>query len=168
MSGVPLYELIGQFRELKLLADEPEVDPQTLADTLEGLSGDIEAKSEAVAMVIGNIEADADAIDEAAKQMAARAKRLRHRVESLKTYLLINMQACGFTKISCKWFTISLRKNPPRIDVFDAEAIPEKFRVWPEPPPPAIDRRALLDALKAGENIPGAQIAQDERVEIRV
>jgi hypothetical protein len=46
--------------------------------------------------------------------------------------------------------------------------VPDRFRVWPDPPPPAIDRKALLEALKAGETVPGAGIAQRERVEIRV
>ncbi len=168
MSGIPLYELTQQFRELQVLADEADSDPQAMADTLEGVSGEIEAKAVAVAMVIGNIEADADAIDEAAKQMTARAKRLRNRIEALKAYLLVNMEACNFSRISCEFFTISLRKNPPRVEITDAEQVPDAYRVWPEPPPPTIDRRALLEALKAGESIPGVQLGQSSRVEIRV
>lgn len=77
------------------------------------------------------------------------------------------MEACGFTRISCPWFTISLRKNPPRVDVYDEPSIPDAYRVWSEPPPPTVDRRALLEALKAGQDVPGARITQDERVEIQ-
>lgn len=165
--SVPLYELTTQYRQLQQLADEPEIDPQAMADTLEGLAGDIETKAAAVAMVIGNLESDADAIDEASKAMKRRADRLRHRVEALKTYLLVNMQACNFTKISCKWFTIALRKNPQRTDIYDAEAIPPKYLIWPEPPPPVVDRRAILEAMKRGEDVPGARLCQDERIEIR-
>ena len=62
---------------------------------------------------------------------------------------------------------IALRKNPARVDIANEESIPDEFREWPEPPPPRINRKAVLDALKAGREVPGAQIAQDERVEIR-
>lgn len=163
-----LYQITDQHRELQALADEVDIDPQTLADTLEGLTGEFEEKAKSVAMFIENLEADAAAIHEAAKLMHARAQRLEHRAESIRTYLKVNMEASGITKISCKWFVISLRKNPPRVEIMDADSIPEVYRVWPEPPPPSIDKRALLDALKRGATIQGASIAQDNRVEIRV
>ena len=166
--SAPLYELVAQHQDLARLAEEEELDPQALADTLEGLEGQIELKAQSVAMVVRNLEADAEAIAEAAKQMQLRARRLEERADAIKTYLLTNMQATGITKISCKYFTISLRKNPPRVDISDEAAIPDRFRVWPDPPPPAIDRKALLEALKKGEAVPGAGIAQSERVEIRV
>lgn len=166
--SAPLYQLVEQHRELQKFADETDIDPQALLDTLEGLQGEIEIKAQSVAAFIRNIEADGEAIAEAAKQMASRAKRLQERADSIRTYLLMNMQATGITKISCPFFTITLRKNPQRVDIYEEAAIPDRFRVWPEPPPPSIDKKALLDALKAGESVPGAGIAQSERVEIRV
>lgn len=165
--SVPLYELSTQFRELQLLAEDPSIDATALADTLEGIEGAFQEKAKAVAAVIGNLTADADAIEDAAKQMKARADRLRARVEAVKTYLLINMQACNYSKISCPYFTISLRDNPPHVEVLDAKDIPEKFRVWPAPPPQTIDKRKLLESLKAGETIPGVRLARDQRVEIK-
>lgn len=163
-----LYQITDQHRELQALADEVDIDPQTLADTLEGLTGEFEDKAKSVAMFIENLQADAAAIQEASRLMKLRAQRLEHRAEAIRTYLRINMEATGITKISCKWFVIALRKNPPRVDITDEESIPEVYRVWPEPPPPTIDKRALLDALKRGATIEGAAIAQDSRVEIRV
>jgi hypothetical protein len=163
----PLYQIAAQHRGLQRLAEEGDVDGTAIADTLEGLVGDFEERANAVAMVIGNLEASADAIAEAAKAMQARAKRLNERAAGIKTYLKIHMLACQITRIECEYFVIRLVKNPPRVDIADEAAIPDEFRVWPEPPPPTIDRKALLDALKKGREIPGAQIAQDERIEIK-
>ena len=162
-----LFELVAQHRQLQVLAEESDLDPQMLLDTLEGLQGDIEAKSRSVAMVIRNIESFADQVDEAAEQMALRAKRIRERAAGIRTYLKTSMQATGITKIQCAEFTIALRKNPARADIVDESAIPDEYREWPEPPPPRVNRKAVLDALKAGKPVPGAQIAQDERVDIR-
>lgn len=164
--SVPLYELTTQYRELQLLAEDPSFDATALADTLEGIEGAFQEKAKAVAAVIGNLNADADAIDEAAAQMKQRAARLRSRVEAVKTYLLINMQACNYTQIKCPYFTISLRDNPAHVEVTDSESIPEKFHVWPDPPPRSIDKRALLAALKIGD-VPGAKLARDQRIEIK-
>jgi hypothetical protein len=163
----PLYQIAAQHRGLQRLAEEADVDGTAIADTLEGLVGDFEERANAVAMVIGNLEASAEAISDAAKQMQARAKRLTERSAAIKAYLKIHMQATGITKISCPYFVITLRKNPPRVEISDEGTIPDEFRIWPEPPPPTIDRKALLDALKKGREIPGAQIAQDERIEIK-
>lgn len=163
-----LYQITDQHRELLHLADEADLDPQMLADTLDGLAGDFEAKAKSVAMFIENLQTSADAIQQAAKLMHQRAQRLTQRAEAIRTYLKINMEATGITKISCPWFVISLRKNPPRVEIIDEAAVPEKYRVWPEPPPPSIDKRALLEALKIDPEIPGATIAQDTRVEIKL
>ena len=165
--SAPLYELVTQHRQLQQLAEDGDVDPQALIDTLEGLTGEIELKAQSVAAVIRNLEAEAEAVTAAAKAMTARAKRVQERAEGIRTYLLTNMQATGITRISCPWFVISLRKNPPRVDVSDEASIPDKFRVWPEVPAPMLDRRALLEALKAGDDVPGAALGQSERVEIR-
>jgi hypothetical protein len=165
--SAPLYQITSQHRELQRLAEETDIDGQIIVDTLEGLIGDFDERANAIGMVVGNLESSADAIAEAAKAMAARAARLRERARGIRTYLKINMEACGFTKISSPYFVISLRMNPPRVDIVDEAAIPDEFREWPEPPPPSIDRRKLLDALKEGRVIPGASIAQDSRIEIR-
>lgn len=163
-----LYQITDQHRELLQLAEEADLDPQMLADTLDGLAGDFEAKAKSVAMFIENLQVNADSIQVAAKLMTQRAQRLAQRAEAIRTYLKINMEATGITKISCPWFVISLRKNPPRVEIIDESLIPEQYRVWPEPPPPSIDKRALLEALKIDPAIPGATIAQDTRVEIKL
>lgn len=80
-----LYELVAQHRQLQALAEESELDPQMLLDTLEGLQGDIEAKSRSVAMVIRNLESFADQVDEAAAQMSMRAKKVRERAAGIRT-----------------------------------------------------------------------------------
>ena len=148
--SAPLYELVSQHRELHEIASDSDIDPQVLKDTLEGLEGDIEVKCQSVAAVIRMLENEADTITAAVKAMQARAKRTQERADGIRTYLLTNMQATGISKISCPYFVISLRKNPLRVDVFDEASIPAAYRVFPEPPPPTIDRRLVLAALKAG------------------
>lgn len=164
---LPLYELVRQRRELALMADSDELDPDALRDTLEGLDGSIEDKARAVGAVSKTLDASAEAIENEANAMLERAKRLRTRAENVRTYLLTNMQAAGISKIESPWFVLAIRKNPPRVEISDESKIPDEFRDWPEPPPPRINKTRLAQALKAGATIEGATLAQSERLEIR-
>ena len=168
MSGMPaLFELVAYRRELEALADSGEIPPEQIADTLAALEGDIESKAIAVAQFARNLEASGAAIREAAKAMLTRADRIEKRAESLRQYLLFQMQAAGITRVECPWFTLAIRRNPPSVVVDDEAAVPQEFRVQPEPPPPRLDRTAIARALKSGADVPGARLVQSERLEVR-
>lgn len=167
--SVPLYELTTQFRELQLLAEDPECDPAALADTFDGIEGMFHDKAKAIAGLIGNLTADADAIDVAAAAMKKRADRLRARSEQVRTYLLVNMQAMKCPPIKCPFFTIRIRDNPPHVEVLNADEVPDDYRVQPPETAPRLplDKRKILDALKAGTAVPGTKIAKNQRLEIK-
>jgi len=81
----PLYQLASQHRELHRIADDLEVDPQVLRDTLEGLEGEIEVKCQSIAAVIRMLENEAETITAAVKAMQARAKRTQERADGIRT-----------------------------------------------------------------------------------
>lgn len=163
----PLYELVKYQHELELLADSGEVPPEQIADTLAALDGDIREKAVQVAAFTQNMEATATAVREAAKAMLARADRIEKRADSIRQYLLFQMQAAEISKIESPWFTLSVRKNPPAVVIDDDRALPPEFIVQPPPPAPRPDREAIKRALRAGDEVPGARLVQGERIEIR-
>ena len=168
MSIPPLYELVRYRDELERLSDSGEIPPEEIADTLALLEGDIREKAINVAGFTRNLEAAADVIKAAGRQMLARAERLERRAESVRNYLLFQCQAAGITKIEAPWFTIAVRKNPHSVVIDDVTQIPAEFmRPPPPPPPPAPDKSAINQALKAGDAVPGAHLIQTERLEIR-
>jgi hypothetical protein len=162
-----LYELTTQYRELLALADTDELPAEVVRDTLEGLVGSIEEKSISVAKFVRNLEVQADVIEAASKAMNARAARLRNRADSVRAYLLFNMQAASVTKIECPEFTLARRENPPAVAIREGVQLPAEFVVTPEPPPPRPDRKKLLAALKAGAQVDGVWLERGERLEIR-
>ena len=62
MSNISLYQLTNEYQLIQMKLLESDFDEQTIADTLEGASGDVEAKSINVAMFIRNLETSAEAI----------------------------------------------------------------------------------------------------------
>ena len=163
-----LYVLALEYRAAAEKLADLDLDAETVTDTLDSLSGDFESKAIGTSMVLRNIEATAEQIKQAEAAMAARRKALENRADSIKRYLLGAMQTTGITKIECPHFRISVRDNPPAVDVFDAAQVPAEFMVTPPAPPPAPDKAAIKAAIKAGATVPGARITQGQRVEVRV
>jgi len=162
-----LYILADEYREAAAKLADLDLDEQTIADTLESLSGDLEVKAANVAMFARNLEATAAQIKEAEGQMAARRKSLESRVDGLRRYLLASLQSAGITKVEGPMLRIAVRDNPPAVDVFDAAQVPAAFMRQAEPPPPAPDKAAIKAALQQGTDVPGCRIVQGKRLEVK-
>ena len=162
-----LYDIAAEYRQTADKLADLDLDEQTIADTLEGMSGALEVKAQNVVMFARNLEATATAIKEAETAMAARRKAIEHRAAGLRRYALSAMQVAGVQSIECPYFKLSVRKNPTAVEVFDAAQIPAQFMRTPEPPPPAPDKKAITEAIKAGQEVPGARLVSGERLEVR-
>ena len=165
--GTSLYILAGDYLAASEKLADLDLDAQTIADTLEGLSGELEVKATNVAMFVRNLEASADAIKAAEGEMAKRRKSIEARADAVKAYLKENMERTGISKIESPYLALNIRKNPAAV-VIDAESqIPDEF--WREPPPPAktLDKKAISEAIKAGKEVPGAHLQAGTRLEIK-
>lgn len=161
-----LYELAAEYREAHERMEAAGFDDQTIADTLDGLAGDLEEKAIAVAKFVRNLEAEAAAIDEAVKAMHARWLSLDSRVNSLRKYLMDAMVAAGVRKVVCPYFVVSVRDTPASVVIDDESAIPARFLVQPKAPPPRPDKRAIAEAIKAFP-VPWAHLEKSTRLDIR-
>lgn len=167
MSGLALYEISAQYISDLNKLNDLDIDEQTFLDTLEGLSGELEQKSINVAMYIKNLEVSADAIKQAEKAMAERRKGIEAKQEKIRKYLLENMLKTGITKIECPHFVLSVRKNPPSVDVLMQDQIPDEYFDIPDPLPPTLNKKRLADDLKAGVLIEGALLTQGNSLQIK-
>lgn len=168
MSLPALYELTNEYRSLSAITEDDELPPEVIRDTLEALTGDLEAKATNIAKLVLGLEMEAAMIEEAAEAMRQRAQRRKRRAEQIKAYTLFCLQSTGISKISCPEFTLAVRKNPEAVEIDEHADIPSEFMVQPEPPPLRPDKKALKEALKAGRKITGVWLKQTERLEIKV
>ena len=159
-----LYEIAAQYRADAALLADLDIDEQTLADTLEGLIGALEVKAQNVVFATRNLEAAAEAIKDAEEKMATRRRAIENRAASLRRYVLASMQAAGVSKIECPYFRVAVQDNPPAVDVYEPGMIPAAYLRAPEPPPPAVDKKALAGVLKAGHAVPGARLVRSQRL----
>jgi len=157
-----LYELTNSVIGLRMMADDDAIDEQSFLDTLEAIGGEIEVKAENLLKFERELLADVDALEAEIKRLAMRKNTIKNRTDSLREYLRSNMERSGIEKIACPFFVITLRKASPVLVVEDEAAIPAKFFVT-IPATQRLDKKATLDALKAGEQIPGAVIGESKR-----
>lgn len=182
-----LFEIIGRYHADLAKLSDTDLPPEAVLDTMEAMQGDVEEKLRAVVAFARQLDADAEIRKSEAKRMADGAKALQNRADQLLTYAQIGLMNSGLKlPLRCPEFTLNLAKMPPACDIKNAEEIPGRFKRLelsahlPQMPvgqdiagdvaaylrtlgfevdsAEVLDKRSLLDALKAGEEVPGATL----------
>ena len=161
-----LYLISAEYRTAAQQLADLNLDEQTVQDTLESLGGDLEVKSQAVGHVIRAMEADVEAILQWAKDAQERARTVQARADRLREYLSANLLACEVQKVSGPGISLSFRKSSAVV-IDEPGLIPSVYMRQPEPPPPAPDKTAIKDAIKAGGEVPGAHIEVRQSLQIK-
>lgn len=167
MTALTLFEIAAEYRHITDVLMDSGADEQTLTDTLEAEAWPLELKAQNYGFVIRNLEATATSIKEAEAAMAARRKALEKRSAALIERLKTGMEIAGVQELSCPYFAIKVRKNPPAIDVWDEKQIPAKYFTQALPPPPSINKAAIKADIDADIEVPGAKKVQGTRLEIK-
>lgn len=160
-----LYLIAQEYRQAAAQLADLDLDPQTVADTLEGLAGDVETKAQSVAHMVRAMESDAAAVKQWAKDASERAKAIEARADRLREYLSSNMQACGIQKIEGPGITLSFRKSSAVV-IDDEAQIPAEYMRQKPAPAPEPDKVALAAAMKAGATVPGARIVERKALQV--
>ena len=154
------FHRVIPFTELRrrLIEANPEIDDTTLLDTLEGATNLHEAIGEVVRAALED-EAFADGLKIRLGKMKERLDRMEATSAKKRQVAFDVMEESGIEKVLEPDFTVSLRTAPPSVVVTDPAVIPEFCWI---PQPPKLDRRRVLDALKAGTAISGAELSNSK------
>jgi hypothetical protein len=166
-TDIALFVLADEYLAATQKLADLDLDPQTVADTLEGLQFPIEQKGTQVAAFVQNLEATAKAIDEAVDAMTLRRDRIRQRAATIREYLKGQMERTGITKIDSPWFRIAVRQNPPSVVIDDEDKLPAKWKVQPPAPPMRPDKARIKDDLEHGVDVPECRLERKTRLEIK-
>lgn len=162
-----LYELTDEYKMVLEMSEDPDVDDQVLADTLEGIEGEIEYKADGYARVIREMEADARALKTEEERLSARRATIENRIKYLKARLQYAMLLVGKPKFKTELFSFNIQKNPAAviIDTPDLDEIPAEYLIQQ---PPKVDKQRIKEDLKAGADLLGiAHLEQTESLRIR-
>jgi hypothetical protein len=138
----------------RLLAEIPDLDEETLGDTLEGTTNLREMLAELVRSVLED-EALSSGLSTRLAEMRARVQRLQWRAEKKRELARRIMTEAKMGTLVEPDFTASLRQGAPPLEILAEERIPDSF--W-KSQAPKLDRLALIAALRGGVKIDGVRL----------
>lgn len=162
-----LYELTGAALTLRNLLLEGDLDPEDIKDAIETNNEEITLKLENCAKVIKDIESDIAGLKAEEERLANRRKTYENNIKSLKRAMQDALLATGERKLKGQLFSFNVQANPPSVVLDEAyiENIPDKYITKPEP---VVNKKALLEDLKAGVELDGiAHLETTESIRIR-
>jgi hypothetical protein len=122
-------------------------------ERLVALNMEREAKLENIALWIKDLTAEAAAIKAEKMKLAERQAAAENKAESLKEFLSEQLGGQKFSTARC---AVSFRRTKS-VNVTDLWKIPEEYLKYSDPTP---DKKALGEALKAGQTIEGAELVE--------
>ena len=138
----------------------PDLDDETIRDTLEGMTTLHELISELIRSALFD-EALQAGLRTRLEEMRTRLGRLAERGLKKRQLALEAMNEVGLKKLEQPDFTASARLGSPSFVVTSEKAIPEAYWV---PQPPKLDRQGLLTDLKRGKEVLGASLDNSKPV----
>jgi len=144
----------------RLRAEDPSIDDQTLADTVEGLT-DLHEILTAIIRAALEDEALATGLKGRIAEMEDRLARLQDRAAKRRQIAKDVMVDLDLKKLTAPDFTASIRPGMPALMVIDEAAVPSIY--W-EPREPKLNRQGLVTDLKQGAEIEGATLSNPEPV----
>lgn len=157
-----LYALRNEYIELTSKLADMDLDAQTVADTIEasGLTDSINDKAQNLMFVANQFDSHVAAMETEIARLTALRNNRKKVADGLRAYLLDTMRLTGIKKIDGPLIHLSVRENPPAVDVFEYGLIPAQFMRHPDPPAPVPDKPAIKSALQAGQDVPGCRLVR--------
>lgn len=132
-----------------------EEDTDLIRDTIEG-ELNLNALFDEAALEIIQTQGQIHAIDDMVAKLKARQDRYERRIGHIKTAVQTAMETAEVKSHRSPYGTFSRRAVPPSVIISNEADIPSQY--W-KPSDPRLDKKAVLEALKAKQDVPGASLS---------
>ena len=162
MPTLPLYEqearLLAAHEEMSEVMERGEEVPASLLAVVEEYALAVGEKRDACAAVMRRLDSEAEYVGVEIKRLQAIKAQRENAAERLRGYVLSIMQAHNLVKVRGVTTTFTVVQNPESVEIgLYAAALPAEYqRVIPASV--EADKRAIKDALKNGEDVPGCRL----------
>ena len=162
-----LYELAAEYQAvLDEVADAEGVLDEDLEARLDAIAGSLADKVDSCCAVVRTLEAEASALKAEEARLAERRRTRENEAARVVEYIRECLRSAGLQRVKGPRFSASLAKTPGKVvlDVEPAE-VPSLFAKTETVV--TVDKRAIGEALRAGEDLGFAHREVGERVVIR-
>ena len=157
-----LYDIKGQYAQLADMDMETDEDVAAFLELLGEINDAFEVKVENYCKLLANLEADEAGfeseiarLEKALKSRRNKRARIRDRLEAVCKEVLEEG-----TARTCGTFRVLIKRNPPKVNIFNAAAIGSGF-LKSEP-----DVAKIKQALQNGEVVSGAELVRGVSLQI--
>ena len=148
---------------MKAMLESEEIDSETYEDTMEALTGELTDKVVNVGLHIKNLRADAEALKTARDEMDQRLKSVQSNIDFYEAYLFKHMQANSIEKAGNEYIDLKIKNMPDMVQINSEEALPINYFLPAIPVTRSPDKKAILKALKDGEEVDGAELITERK-----
>ena len=153
---MPLYELKDEYKQLLEMLEDPDIDPQVIADTMEAVSGELDVKCDSYVVIIKKLEAQVEMIDTELIRLEKNKTALTGNIKRMKSSVLDAIQLTGQRKMETDHFKLSIVKNGGKqpMEVDEIEKIPQAYISMK----PVADVEKIRKELEAGGELEFARL----------
>lgn len=158
-----LYNLSEGYKEVLDKMDEG-YSFEDIKDTLDAIKADMDTKVDNIIGLKRSAEGDVEIIDKEIKRLQTLKKQKLNLSDKLKGYLQDMLEVQELTNYRTSKNYVFKKRNAPSKSITDEKLIPKEY--WLSQAP-KLNAKQLTDDLKAGKEVPGAELKVTESLVIR-
>ena len=153
-----LYELKDEYKQLLEMLEDPDIDPQVIADTMEAVSGELDVKCDSYVVIIKKLEAQVEMIDTELIRLEKNKTALTSNIKRMKSSVLDAIQLTGQRKMETDHFKLSIVKNGGKqpMEVDEIEKIPQDYLTMK----PVANMEKIRQELEGGSQLDFARLKE--------
>lgn len=161
-----LYNITTEYK--RILEEFEEADsPERIDELTELLSTQqdaLETKAEGYCQIVKTLLYEAEAFKAEEDRIRTKRQYLESAAERLKRSLESELISLDIDSLDAGTFRVRIQQNNPSVDVIDESAIPSAYFI---PQPSKLDKKRLLEDMKAGAEVQGAAIHRTRSIRIK-
>lgn len=163
MENFTIREIGTMYKNLLDKIEYEGESDEAILQAMEAIDDVLEKKADSYAVVIKKLDADVEMLKAEEARLSAKRRTIERHKAAMKENLEYTMNLSGTKKFKTDYYAFSIQKNAPSLDVAPDAVIPDQYYKVER----TLQRRELLNAIKAGEEIAGVSLKQTESLRIR-
>lgn len=158
-----IYEIKREYEVLSQYLEDNELDKEVFKEAFLSIEGSLSDKCENYVKLIKNFEGDIEGHKGEEKRLNEKRKAMENKVLRLKQTIYEVLKDMKLESLKAGTFNLRIQTNAPSVDILDQEVIPEVYKSYEV----KLDKKGILEDLKLGKLVAGAEIRQSESLRIR-
>jgi hypothetical protein len=151
-----------RYNAVMALADDDSIPQEEVNNALLTLEDELQEKGENCIKYLGSIQDNIDIAKANKKKLDEYIKTLESRKKRIEQACIYALDTLQVKSIMTGWGEMKVKKNPPAVIIDDVTQIPTQYQR--QKIQVDIDKSAIKQAIKDGQQVPGAHVEQTARL----